>query len=515
MNCPRSFAKRAKRYEEGEESEEEKEEEEEGRQKGGREQQEEGGEREENRGGVREEGREGEGGSEQQGSVLKEDLIVSPSEEESEDPGEGSSGRSREEVYRGSGVVSSVEDDGGGGIPCAKRERDGVSVEGTGLEEEEEEEDGNSEEEDMDQDKTPGKRKLHSEEGDGFVRVEGRKKGKKKKKQGSGAVGQEFFCPPVPSFPLGVTIEEMVVWRRMGESRSWIWRGPRSKYPGSSGGRPRPGRLGKTIVGIASQPLGSIKYVACPQLLRIKKEKEALPATSEAEPQETVAGGGSIGTPAVVEAVVAEQEDAEEMDSSPEGTVIPDTVEERKKGEWKMAKKKSKKRRSEEEGGDTGVKMAVIEISNQFGCLQGGGEESEVISESDSELASVPVLPSEEKDSVKEMTEQTTEQMESSKEEEESHIERDSKSGTTSDTDSQGSGFFLEKKERETTRTSRGFSHPYRSSQLKDGVPANPGDQEAKRGALHKEPAKGNGTRTDETGVQPDHSSEGYGFFPF
>ncbi len=175
--------------------------------------------------------------------------------------------------------------------------------------------------------------------------------------------------------------------------------------------------------------------------------REALPVASEAEPQVTVAGGGSVGTPAVVEAVVAEQEDAEGMDSSAEGTVIPDTVEERKKGEWKMAKKKSKKRRSEEEGGDTGVKMAVIEISNQFGCLQGGGEESEVISESDSELASVPVLPSEEKDSVKEMTEQTTEQMESSKEEEESHIERDSKSDTTSDTDSQGSGFFLEKKE--------------------------------------------------------------------
>lgn len=61
MNCPRSFANKAKRYEEGEESEEEKEEEEEGRQKGGSEQQEEGGEREENRGGVREEGREGEG----------------------------------------------------------------------------------------------------------------------------------------------------------------------------------------------------------------------------------------------------------------------------------------------------------------------------------------------------------------------------------------------------------------------------------------------------------------------
>ncbi|MGH0124277.1 UNVERIFIED_CONTAM: hypothetical protein FKN15_017964 [Acipenser sinensis] len=54
---------------------------------------------------------------------------------------------------------------------------------------------------------------------------------------------------------------------------------------------------------------------------------EALPATSEAEPQETVAGGGSIGTLTVVEAVVAEQEDAEEMDSSTDGTVIPDTVE--------------------------------------------------------------------------------------------------------------------------------------------------------------------------------------------
>ncbi|MGH0124283.1 UNVERIFIED_CONTAM: hypothetical protein FKN15_017970 [Acipenser sinensis] len=42
------------------------------------------------------------------------------------------------------------------------------------------------------------------------------------------------------------------------------------------------------------------------------------------------------------------------------------------------------------------------------------------------------------------------------------------------------------REKREITRTFRGFSHSNRRRLLKDGVPANSGDQEAQCGALHK-----------------------------